>query len=73
MRSALQNIAETGSGGSEVGAIMNELSKLEESDPELAKELKTDAAEFMSTRNTPDQLKKRAKDMIKKLDGSTGG
>ncbi len=73
VRAALQNVADTGSGGSEVGAIMNELKKLEETDPELAKELSTDAAELMSTRNTSDQLKQKAKDMIKKLDGATGG
>jgi hypothetical protein len=70
VKAALQNVADTGSGGSEVGAIMNELKKLEPTDPELAKELSADAQELMSTRNTSDQLKQKAKDMIKKLEGA---
>jgi cell shape-determining protein MreC len=73
VRSALQGVADSGQGGSEVGAIMEELKKLEPTEPELAKELSADAADLMSTRNTSDQLKQKAKDMIKKLDGATGG
>jgi uncharacterized lipoprotein YehR (DUF1307 family) len=69
----LENIAETGAGGSEMGAIMEELKKLEESDPALAAELQEDAKTFMSTQNSPEQLKAKAKEMIEKLDGGTGG
>ncbi len=73
VKAALQNIVDSGQGGSEIGAIMEELKKLEESDPKLAAELMTDAESFMSTQLSSDQLKEKAKEMIKKLDSGTGG
>lgn len=73
MKQYLENIAQTGAGGSEMGAIMEEVKKLEETDPALAAELKEDAQAFMSTQNSPQQLKQKAKDMIQKLEGAKGG
>jgi hypothetical protein len=74
VKQALENVVETGQGGSEIGAIMNELEGLKESDPALAEELMEDAQSFMSTQLSSDQLKQKAKDMLKKLEaGGAGG
>jgi hypothetical protein len=73
VKAALENVAESGQGGSELGAIMEELKGLEESDPALAEELTQDAQSFMSTQLSSDQIKQKAKDMLKKLEQGTAG
>ena len=66
VKAALENVVESGQGGSEIGAIMEELKGLKESDPALAEELTQDAQSFMSTSLSSDQIKQKAKDMLKK-------
>ena len=73
VKAYLENISKTGAGGSEMGAIMEELKKLEATDAALAEELREDAQTFMSTTNSPEQIKQKAQDMIKKLEGASGG
>ena len=73
VKAALEDVAESGQGGSALGGIMQELSKLEESDPQLAQELRKETQTMMSSSMSPDQVKQKAKEMIKKLEGGGSG
>jgi hypothetical protein len=72
-KKALEGIVETGEGGSEIGAIQQELAKLGQTDKALADELINDANDLMSMQLGPEERKAKAKEMIKKLDGLGGG
>lgn len=69
----LEGVAERGAAGSEMGAIMERLKFLEETEPELAADLRKDAQSIMSQQNSPQQIKQKAKDMLQKLEGAKGG
>jgi hypothetical protein len=67
VRQALEGLAESGQGGSEIGAIMADLDKLAAEDPALAESLKADANAMMTM--SGEQVQAKAKEMLKKLEG----
>ncbi len=69
---ALQNIAQTGQGGSEIGAIMQDLERMKATDPQLAETLIQDANQMMSLGN-PAEVKAKAQEMLGKLGAGGGG
>ena len=71
VKQALEGIVESGQGGSEIGAIMEDIGELEKTDPELATQLGDDLTEMMASPG--DQVKARAEAMLKKLEDATGG
>ena len=72
VKKALEGVAKSGQGGSELGAMMNDLQKLKETDQAVAEELISDVTALMSEGN-PDQIKAKAQEMLKKLEGAKGG
>lgn len=72
IKRSLEGIAERGQGGSEIGAVMNELQKLKSVDAALAEELIQDAQAFMSTALSSEQIKAKAKEMLGKLEKLPG-
>jgi hypothetical protein len=72
VKKALEDIAQSGQGGSAVGAIMSDLEKLKATEQAVAEELIKDANVLMST-NGEDQIKAKAQEMLKKLEGAKGG
>lgn len=73
IRMALEGVAESGQGGSELGAMMADIDKLKETNPQLGESLSETGMKMMST-GDPAQLKSMAKDMLKQLDaGGSGG
>ena len=73
VKKALEGIAETGVGGSEIGLVQIELEKLKKTNPTLADDLMEDASALMSTALSADQVKAKAKAMLKKLEGIKEG
>jgi hypothetical protein len=73
VKKALEGLVKSGRGGSEIGAIQQELKKLQETDKALADELAKDASGLMSTKNSSDDIKAKAQEMLKKLEGGGGG
>lgn len=71
VKKALEGIAESGQGGSEIGAMMSDLDKLAAEDAALAESLKADANALMGTMDSA-QIKAKAKEMLKKLEGGGG-
>ena len=71
LKSALEGIAESGQGGSEIGALMNDLEELRKTDPDIATQLVDDATAMMSV--GPDQIKAKAQEMLQKLEKAKGG
>jgi hypothetical protein len=69
IRMALENVAKTGQSGSELGAMMGDIDKLKETNPQLGESLSADGMKMMST-SDPAQLKAMANDMLKKLDAA---
>lgn len=72
VKQALEGIAESGQGGSEIGAMMGELDKLAAEDAALAETLKADAEAMMMGGMSSDQIKAKAKEMLGKLEGGGG-
>ena len=66
VRTTLETIAESGNGGSEVGAMMGSLEEMKATDPAKAEELLADANELMGM-SSPAKIKAKAKEMIEKL------
>jgi hypothetical protein len=73
VKKALEGLVKSGQGGSEIGAIQQELKKLQGTDKALADELAKEAAGLMSTKITSDEIKAKAQAMIDKLEGKGGG
>jgi hypothetical protein len=73
VKKALEGLVESGRGGSEIGAIMRDLETLKATDAALAGELITDARGLMSTTLGRDEIKVKAQEMLKKLEGVKGG
>ena len=71
IKQALEGIAESGQGGSEIGAIMAKLDLLAEEDAALAESLKADANALMGSMDSA-QIKAKAKEMLEKLEGGGG-
>ncbi len=70
----LEEMAKTGGGGgSAMGALMQECSKLEETDAALAQEVRKEVQNLMSTGSSSDQIKEKAKELLTKFGGATGG
>ena len=70
VKAALEDLAKTGQGGSQIGLLMEELGKLKKDKPQLAESLAKDAEKMMSM-NSEKQVQALAKEMLKKL--ATGG
>lgn len=69
---ALEGIAQSGQGGSEIGTIMQDLDRMKATDPQLAEALIEDANQMMSMSN-PAQIKAKAQEMLGKLGAGGGG
>ena len=70
VKKALEGIVESGQGGSEIGAIMEDLKALSEEDAALAESLSADAQAMMGMGG--DQVKAKAQEMLDKLGGGGG-
>ena len=68
MKSMLEGVAETGRGGSELGAVKQELKRLEKTDPELARLLEQDLESLMASAADRPQRKRIAEEMIETLE-----
>ncbi len=71
IQKALEGIAASGQGGSEIGAMMGEIDKLAAEDAALAKDLKAGAQQLMSMSDSA-KVKAKANEMLKKLGGGGG-
>jgi hypothetical protein len=71
IKTALNQMLESGAPGSEIGAVMTSINDLKQTDPALADTLKADADELMGmmSRNNVDAMKAKAQEMLKKLEG----
>ncbi len=72
IKTALEGIAESGQGGSEIGTLLGEIDKLAAEDAALADSLRPDAEAMMNGSLNSDQLKAKAQEMIGKLGGGGG-
>ena len=66
VRKALEQVAESGRGGSEIGAMMNDLEAMKATDPQTAEALIEDAKALMSISDSA-AIKAKAKEMLGKL------
>jgi hypothetical protein len=73
VKKALEGLVASGKGGSEIMTIQTEIRKLKETDPALAEELIRDSNGLMSTTLGRDDIKVKAQEMLKKLEGVKGG
>lgn len=73
VKQKLESIVQTGQGGSAVGAIRKDLEKLRETDPAIAEELTKESSGLMMPGISPDDVKAKAKAMLQKLEGASGG
>ncbi len=71
VRAALEYIAESGAGGSELGAALENIAELRKTDPEIADEIEKELTALMEGASS-DQIQKKAKELIEKLDGKSG-
>lgn len=73
VKMALEGIIKTGQGGSEIGAMMQDIDKLRADNPQLADSLSKDGESMMSMSDAS-KVKALAKDMLKRLEaGGSGG
>lgn len=68
VKETLEQIAESGQAGSEIGPMMTALGEMEATDAALAQTLRTDGNALMGMGN-PDAVKAKAKEMLAKLGG----
>lgn len=73
VKATLEQIAESGQGGSEIGAMMQDLEKLKETDAATADALIQDANALMSTTGGKEAITAKAKEMLAKLESGSGG
>ena len=66
VRSTLERVAETGEGGSELGAIMGDIAKIKETDAEKGEALEKGVTEMMSA-GKPEVVKEKAKALLETL------
>jgi hypothetical protein len=66
VKKALEQVVESGRGGSEIGAMMNDLEAMKATDPQTAEALIEDAKALMSMSDSA-AIKAKAKEMLGKL------
>jgi hypothetical protein len=74
IKTALNQMLESGAPGSEIGAIMTSIEELKGTDPDLAATLQADADELMGmmSMNNVGAMKAKAQEMLDKLEGGGG-
>jgi len=72
IQKALTPIAESGQVGSEIGAVMQDVQALKASDAALAETLQKGLNELMSMSGNPEGAKKKARELLVKLNGGGG-
>jgi DNA-directed RNA polymerase subunit F len=63
---ALEGIVDSGQGGSELGAALQEVDKLHSVDPELTKEIVDELTKMMSS-SSPTDIKAKAQELLEKV------